>query len=378
MKTVFGPNYSGDVGKMQPMNQLFGSPNQGRQRADSPFKGISDITAHPSYTYNTNIGAARQYDPATETFDYDAQGLFNAADPSKVRSVAGSGTFIRGDDAIGYSLDPSSYQASQLSEGDLRELDRMNFDPYRRNALQDVESTYASGLAGAQSDLARSGGLTAADRMGLASEFNRQRIAQRQGALGKYDEMEARNIYDVGRANVDMYNRQQLTNLANRQQTMLAQSEAQTGSQRYAAVAKNQRAAERAAAEQQANQFYATAQNRARQQELANIQQAAMMQGQASAAAKQHQAEARNRQLMANMDAYNQRNLAQSRYEQQNAQFGHRSAVDRYKFGGQMAGAEAMATQQWMDSGGRTKTPFEKMDPQTYVMGELYDRYGGG
>jgi hypothetical protein len=117
-------------------------------------------------------------------------------------------------------LDPSQlqgYEVDKIGEGDIanreyqelgdiEKVKAMSFDPYRRNALQDVDASSASGLASAQGDMARTGGLSAADRMALASQFNRDKIQGRQNALGKYDEMSAMNQYQTGLANANIAN----------------------------------------------------------------------------------------------------------------------------------------------------------------------------
>ena len=102
----------------------------------------------------------------------------------------------------GYTLD--SYKVADradLTGYDPTKLQNMNFDPYRRNTLQDVSATSASGQASAEGALARTGGASASDRMALAAQFNRDKIAGRSQAMGKSDELEALNRYQVGNAN---------------------------------------------------------------------------------------------------------------------------------------------------------------------------------
>lgn len=94
------------------------------------------------------------------------------------------------------------------------DLQRINLTPQsfaaqRGQALSDIDVQSASGLASAQTQLAQSGGLSAADRMALASQFNRDKIAGRQGALGKYGAMEAQAASAADKAN-QMYNTEML------------------------------------------------------------------------------------------------------------------------------------------------------------------------
>ena len=96
-------------------------------------------------------------------------------------------------------IDPS--ELTQLN------LQGQSMDPYRQAALQDIEAGTASGLAGAETRLAQTGGLSAADRMQLASQFNRDKIMGRQSALGKFAGMEADSAAQADRAN-QMFNAQ--------------------------------------------------------------------------------------------------------------------------------------------------------------------------
>lgn len=96
-----------------------------------------------------------------------------------------------------FSIDSSDLQQVNLQG--------MSFDPYRQQALRDINAQSAAALAGAQTNLAQTGGLSAADRMNLASRFNRDKIMGRQQALGKYAGMEAQSAYDADKAN-QMFN----------------------------------------------------------------------------------------------------------------------------------------------------------------------------
>lgn len=114
-----------------------------------------------------------------------------------------------GYDAESYEFDEDAYyDPTKLgSEGyELGYLEAQDFDPYRRNALQNVTATSASDQASAEGALARTGGLSASDRMAMASQFNRDKIEGRSQSLGKYDEMESSNLYNVGKANVGIDN----------------------------------------------------------------------------------------------------------------------------------------------------------------------------
>lgn len=86
---------------------------------------------------------------------------------------------------------------SQLSTINLQ---APSFGARQSQALSDIERQSASGLAGAQTSLAQSGGLSAADRMALASQFNRDKMMGRQGAMSKYAGMEEAAALDADKA----------------------------------------------------------------------------------------------------------------------------------------------------------------------------------
>jgi len=86
------------------------------------------------------------------------------------------------------------------------QLQRLNirapmYDAQRSAALSDISGQSDAGLAGAQTSLAQSGGLSAADRMALASQFNRNKIMGRQGALAKFGGMEEQGRFAADKAN---------------------------------------------------------------------------------------------------------------------------------------------------------------------------------
>ena len=148
------------------------------------------------------------YDPnkfGYDREDYDVDGIQGY----DVARLGGDGFELSGYD-IGQRGDLQGYDPTQV--------DAMNFDPYRRNNLQDVNAASASGQASAEGAMARSGGMSASDRMAMASQFNRDKIAGRSQTLGQTDELEA----------------------ANRFQTQTENARAQTGADRYLAGQENQ------------------------------------------------------------------------------------------------------------------------------------------
>jgi hypothetical protein len=305
---MLGGVYGTMIGRGADYQRKQSGIHQPRRAEDSPYKGISDISDMPRYDVQDPSYKAAQMAPVKgyNIGDYGAAKV----DPRE---------------AHGYDI--SGPQAQTVDS--IKEMQAMNFDPYRRRALQDVEASSASGQATAESNLARSGGLSAADRMAMASQFNRERISGRQGALGKYDEMEARNIYDVDRTNVGAENQRRYANQAAQQQAEMARAQMQTGASRYQASERNRLLG--------------------RNQDIMMQQAAAQERSNAYLVGQQNLAQARN------MDATNRARMfgAQSGWQNQQARFG--SDMDRYKFGKQMEGAERLSTQQWRDAGRKTE-----------------------
>jgi len=213
------------------------------------------VTADGSYDIGSiNHGDLKGYD--ISRLDPDAQRGYSISslDPDKMR-----GYDTKGYDTTGYDVDERGYQEL----GDLQMQDAMNFDPYRRNALQDIDASTASGQATAEGAMQRSGGLTAADRMAMASEFNRNKIQGRQGALGKYDEMEAQNLYQTNMANADTANRGTLWGADQRVANEADRASQQNQQNAYLASQDNQQAKYLSDQQNQQNAYLANQQNQA-------------------------------------------------------------------------------------------------------------------
>ena len=93
------------------------------------------------------------------------------------------------------------------------DLQGQSFDPYRQRALADIDAQTSAGLAGAQTQLAQTGGLSAADRAALASQFNRDKIMGRGSVLGRAAEMQAQSQAAADKA-TQMFNAEQARQLA--------------------------------------------------------------------------------------------------------------------------------------------------------------------
>ena len=113
-------------------------------------------------------------------------------------------------DIRGYEVNP--YETAGM---DSMSMSAQNFNPYRRSALEDVGRTVNSAYQSAQDQLARTGGLSAADRMALASQMNRQKIEGRQGAMDQINMLESKNLYDTQAANVGAINKERFQEMQN-------------------------------------------------------------------------------------------------------------------------------------------------------------------
>lgn len=206
---------------------------QNRSTAPGPVDPMQEmIWSQPAY--EESVYGEGGYDP--EKFGYGREDY-------DVGSITGY-------DVGGYDV----AQRGGLQGYDPTQVEAMNFDPYRRNKLQDVSATSASGLASAQGNLARTGGMSASDRMAMASQFNRDKIAGRSQSLGQTDELEAANRFQVGREN----------------------AQAQTGADRYLAGQENLGMFTDQRMQTDANRYLAGAENTAAQ-ELNQAQNVARM-----------------------------------------------------------------------------------------------------
>lgn len=114
----------------------------------------------------------------------------------------------RGELAADYRYDPQLIDTSQLGQ-----IDYYNFDPARQEAMNQLQAQQASGYQTALTQQAAAGGLTAADRMALASSFNRGRLGAQGNLLGSLASQRAQNVYDVDKFNTDLMNRAYLQNI---------------------------------------------------------------------------------------------------------------------------------------------------------------------
>ncbi len=205
-------------------------------------------------TYGEGLYGAGGYDPSK--FEYSRENY----DPSQLEgysiSELGSGQ--------GYDV----AERGQLQGYAPTQIDTMNFDPYRRNNLQDVNAASASGQASAEGAMARSGGLSASDRMAMASQFNRDKISGRSQVLGQSDELEAGNIFQVGRENALAQTGADRYLAGQENQGMFADQRYATDRSRYGADTANRFSELNAAAQTTANQRLGEARDELRMQNV--------------------------------------------------------------------------------------------------------------
>jgi hypothetical protein len=113
----------------------------------------------------------------------------------------------------GMLSDAYRYNPELIDQSQLQMAEAFDFAPLRGEAMGNIYDAASSGLQTAYTQQAAAGGLTAADRMALASSFNRQRMGGVADVGSKFGIAEAENLYDVGRANQDMLNQVYLQNL---------------------------------------------------------------------------------------------------------------------------------------------------------------------
>ena len=100
--------------------------------------------------------------------------------------------------------------------GDVRQLNYMenqDFNPMRQRAMSDVEGSASSNYAGLVSNLARSGGVTQADRMNAMRERGKQAGIGNVQVGSRLAEIESGSRADVERHNKGLQNEMYRTNL---------------------------------------------------------------------------------------------------------------------------------------------------------------------
>ena len=81
-----------------------------------------------------------------------------------------------------------------------------NFDLMRQRAMQTVGSGVQSGMQTGMTQLASSGGLSAADRQAFQAQAQRQKVDLSQGSQSAYDQMASQNLYDTNKFNIGQDN----------------------------------------------------------------------------------------------------------------------------------------------------------------------------
>lgn len=109
--------------------------------------------------------------------------------------------------------DPDSLEMKMADLNRIQNMGQMDFNPMRQNAIGSVNAGVESSNSSTLGALARSGGLSAADRIGAGSEMAKQKSQGTASVMGKLNELQAKNQFDVGRFNTDQRNNLYLKNL---------------------------------------------------------------------------------------------------------------------------------------------------------------------
>lgn len=113
------------------------------------------------------------------------------------------------------------YDPYLIDMENLQMAEAYNFDPMRQQAMNQLASSQQGQYQTALTQMASSSGLTAADRMAMASQFNRGLLSSQAGLAGEIGTAEAQNIWETERANQDLQNRAYLQNLEMQNQAQL-------------------------------------------------------------------------------------------------------------------------------------------------------------
>lgn len=147
-------------------------------------------------------------------------------------------------DEDGMLMDQFKYDPTLIDPYSLHQAEAFDFDPMRQNTFNQLDAQNQSSLQSNFTNLAASGGLTAADRMALASSHNRNLLGSNAKAMGKFAELESKNIWETDQANnslmnsailqnIEMQNQADLRNLDVERQARISRGEAASDMQQY-------------------------------------------------------------------------------------------------------------------------------------------------
>jgi len=105
------------------------------------------------------------------------------------------------------------YDPELINIEELNYANPYDFDPMRSQSMNRLDQQQSSGYQTALTNMAASGGLTAADRMAMASSMNRGGMGARGDLLGKIGLAESENIWETQQSNDQLRNKAYLQNL---------------------------------------------------------------------------------------------------------------------------------------------------------------------
>ena len=107
-----------------------------------------------------------------------------------------------------YTFTPELIDANQFEQ-----YNPYDFTDQRNRMRDDIASQGARNFQMGIDTMAASGGLTAADRMNMASQFNRQQMGTLSKAYGDINAMESSNAWETGNMNTQLANNAYLQNI---------------------------------------------------------------------------------------------------------------------------------------------------------------------
>ena len=161
-------------------------------------------------------GRVKRYIPPDYSWQeggYVPYDVLQEGDPSDLYGQAARDWYQFGIDESGQLSSDYTYDPSQIDTGQLQMANPYDFGAQRSQLTQDISRAGSSAYQTGLTNVAAGSGLTAADRMQMASQFNRNVLDSTARGMGNLAVAEAGNIWETDRANQEMMNNAYLQNL---------------------------------------------------------------------------------------------------------------------------------------------------------------------
>lgn len=159
--------------------------------------------------------------PAWEKEGYVPYDEMQSGKPSDLYGQAARDWYDFGIDERGQLTSDYQYDPNLIDTGQLQMANPYDFGTQRSQLTEDISRAGSSAYQTGLTNVAAGSGLTAADRMQLASQYNRNVLDSTARGMGDLAVAEAGNIWETDRANQELMNRSLLQNLELQNQARL-------------------------------------------------------------------------------------------------------------------------------------------------------------